>query len=550
VKRRSYAGLVLTLLLLAPPSVARGDSSIMSPQRLRQLALLDLEIDSAVQRKWQEQVQVRRWRGRRDIVVARDATLRDLSRAAPSLVRQRDPGVWDVRAPVIVVQGATLVLEHPEAEEVRLVSSAGTFGTLVAMNASIRIVGDVRQRLRILSWDYQSNGPDLILENGRGSVSIRGVGRLDAADADFSYLGFGHGRVSGVSLNGLGESRKASGDVYRSRFAYNVNGAYTFQAQGMRWIENLFEDNIVYGFDPHDSSDGFLVEHNIARRNGRHGIILSRLCDRNVVRFNISEDNGWHGIVIDDGRRGRIGPSNFNLIYRNIVRRNGKVGISVDGSNDTTIHDNTIEGGQIGIRVYGDTFVTTRNTLISRNIVRGASSIGVLLLDSASSTRIIGNTIVGGYDGVAVRGAAWTTIERTTIRDVTRHGITLARSRATVIGDSRIVGAGSSPIGRFEDQETRIHATSWDWNFPLVRDIARTLSWFVAPGLWALIFLAVIVVPLFLRTAVRDGSAVSGLERIASLLEEIERSREFEARRSARDRSVRLSDRGGQEATT
>ena len=35
-----------------------------------------------------------------------------------------------------------------------------------------------------------------------------------------------------------------------------------------------FHDNIAYGFDPHDRSNGFVVTGNQIYNNGKHGIIF------------------------------------------------------------------------------------------------------------------------------------------------------------------------------------------------------------------------------------------------------------------------------------
>ena len=52
---------------------------------------------------------------------------------------------------------------------------------------------------------------------------------------------------------------------------HNWFGAYTFEAQGMRFLDSTFRDNAAYGFDPHDLSNDFLVERNVAHGNGRTG---------------------------------------------------------------------------------------------------------------------------------------------------------------------------------------------------------------------------------------------------------------------------------------
>ena len=167
--------------------------------------------------------------------------------------------------------------------------------------------GRCDQPVRISSWDPERGAADENSADGRSFIVQTG-GRMDANHAVFSYLGFNVGVSSGVAWSGAsaGASQtppvNAEGDVSSSMFLHNYFGAYTRRAEGMQWVGNTFADNEQYGFDPHDFSNNFLVEGNVAYGNGKHGFIFSRGCAHNILRGNIAHDNGGHGFMIDDGR--------------------------------------------------------------------------------------------------------------------------------------------------------------------------------------------------------------------------------------------------------
>ncbi|CAN5776164.1 hypothetical protein BH20ACT1_BH20ACT1_08560 [soil metagenome] len=105
-----------------------------------------------------------------------------------------------------------------------------------------------------------------------------------------------------------------------STFAHNFFGVYTYEARDIVFRGNVFRDNILYGFDPHDATAGLVVEDNEAYGNGSHGFIVSRYVVDSVFRGNRSHDNLGNGIVMDFA-------SDRNLIEANVVEDNAKDGI-------------------------------------------------------------------------------------------------------------------------------------------------------------------------------------------------------------------------------
>jgi parallel beta-helix repeat protein len=500
--RSLAAAMLVAVALLSLP----GRAGALADLRRERLAT-QLDVAATVaQTVPAGRLEARRVGGMAAVVVARDATLGDLARVAPAAVRRTGSRTWEVERPVFVVRGATLSVTAPAAHEVRLLSAPGRFASVVAVRGSLRLRGARGGRLLVRSWDPASQGADTALEDGRASVSVRGSGRLDAADAAFEDLGFYEGRVSGVAVAAPRGQRPSTGVIRRSRFARNYFGAYTYNARDMRWVGDTFVDNAVYGFDPHDHSNGFVLADSVATGNGRHGIIFSRFCDRNVISGNVAARNGWHGIVLDDGDLGD-GPSQSNLVARNRVADNGKVGISIDGSHGNVVRDNRISGGRYGVRLFGP----ARDNRVARNTIARAQVLGILAEDPASGTGVLGNTIVAAQTGIADLGAPGTTIAANRISGASMHAVKVegdARHRiaGTTIGNNVLSGSGASPlsVAVAPDDAMRSGTNREDWSYPPAHDISRLVFW-LGPAAWILIAVLVLAGP----------GVVAGVDRFA-----------------------------------
>jgi parallel beta-helix repeat protein len=431
------------------------------------------------------------------LVVTRDATLVDLRTSAPDTVVELRPGVWEVRKNILVASGATLSIEAPVVRELRLLSTPRRFASIIARSANLEFNGLARRRLLVRSWNPLRGRSDRVLRDGRATVAVRGEGRLDASDATFARLGFYQGTVSGFALWARGKAH-GTGTVRRSSFVNNYFGAYSFGARGMKWIDNRFVRNRVYGFDPHTGSSNFQVRGNYAARNGRHGIIFSNDCHRNVIRGNVSERNRWHGIVLDDGKHGNR-PSNFNVVADNVVRHNASVGIQIDGSAHNRIQRNRIVGSRQGVRVLGP----AEDNAITRNSMRGARDFGVILHFPSRRTAVIGNRISDTPTGVRIHGSSLVSVRNNQIEFVVSHAVKVDEAsrgdvEEIVIAGNRLHGSGTSPIriATRGKHAVKRRDNEISWNYPLMHDVARVLQSRVGPGLWVLLFFLVLAGPL------------------------------------------------------
>ena len=337
--------------------------------------------------------------------------LRELQQSVPEAFEVID-GVLLVRASIEVPAGSRLTISGATTPDVRLLSSPGGFAVIVARGGTLDIRGDADAPVRIRSWHPEGGGVDTEPADGRSFLLTFG-GRMDIAHADIGYLGFGTGTSSGIAWRGADHvpgvpQAKAVGDVTDSVLHHNWFGAYTFEAQGMRFLDNTFRDNAAYGFDPHDLSNDFLVERNVAHGNGRHGFIFSRGCNRNVLRDNVAYDNRGHGFMIDDGRSedtdyaeaARL-PSDENQLIDNHAYDNDGSGIEIEGGSGTVVRGNVLERNHIGIRVKNDA-----SLVVEDNRIADSRLAGVDVLDAGDEAVVVGNEITGGWASVSVPDAS------------------------------------------------------------------------------------------------------------------------------------------------
>ena len=295
---------------------------------------------------------------------------------------------------------------------------------------------------------------------------------MDVDHGRFEYLGFGTGTSSGVAWRGAApdtgstERVKAQGVVTASLFAHNHFGAYTHEAQAMRWEGNTFADNEEYGFDPHDFSDDFLVTANTAHHNGKHGFIFSRGCQRNVMTGNYSYANAGHGFMIDDGRsvatasaESRIDASNDNFVSANTAYDNANSGVEIEGGTGNVVAGNTLSRNDIGVRIKDRAAAA-----VSDNTIVDSDRYGINVLDSAGPVPVTGNEISGSWAAINLATAGSAALGANPSTDVT----------TPLVVDSVVT-----------------HDTSW------FDDVAKYVRWNPLLVLWGLILGLPIIVGVF-----------------------------------------------------
>ena len=309
-------------------------------------------------------------------------------------IEELAPKEWYLKASIFASAGVTLVLDKKEVEWLKLESNSRRFVILRSQNGDIQING-----VKITSWDAYKKDYDRDMTDGRSFIVAKNLGRMDIYNSELAYLGYPVTPAHTVSPYGVSwklsnvNLKKAllTGEVLNSKFHHNYFGAYTFGATGMVWKGNEFYENVRYGLDPHDDSNGFLVENNKFHSNGSHGLIFSKRCINNTIRNNLSYNNKLHGIMLHE-------LSNSNLIENNTLYGNID-GVALDHSSNNTIRANRIYENNRGIRANKKSV----ENIIEKNIITKNSQYGVYLYKEGDKNIIRNNTFTKNTNAVYLK---------------------------------------------------------------------------------------------------------------------------------------------------
>jgi len=348
--------------------------------------------------------------------------------------------VWFLGSNLILEQGATLDLRGGQAggdvNWLKLKSNSSGYVEVKAYWGSINI-----ESTRISSW----TGSSVDTNYSDGRAFIRAISylesdgitlresRMDIKNSDIGYLGYyaaeSYGlawKVRGVTP-GIYDKVEVYGDIIGNRIHHNYFGVYTFGAYGGQWLNNEVDNNIQYGFDPHDDSDFLSIEGNFVHHNGNHGIICSQRCDHLVIRNNSSSNNVGNGIMLhrnandslvelntvnDNGDSGlAIFDSHRNLVRDNISLRNGKYGIRLSvGASYNRVEENDFGWSRLnGIILYKGSDQPTsgdgrpKNNLFVNNEVHHSRDYAIVLKD-ADYNSFADNNLYANRKGIYVRG--------------------------------------------------------------------------------------------------------------------------------------------------
>lgn len=306
------------------------------------------------------------------------------------------PGIWDLKTSLFIRSGLTLNLNKSEVSWLRLLSNDKKFTRIYAYNSDIFING-----VKITSWDSTRNDYDKNFDNGRSYILVKDNSRMDLTNSEVGYLGYPRSGDQPYSPYGISwrmstnqrDKFLLTGEILNSKFHNNYFGAYTFGATGMHWAGNEFYDNFRYGLDPHDDSNGFLVENNRFHNNGTHGLIFSKRCVNNVVINNISYDNKLHGIMLHE-------LSNKNLIENNQLYGNHD-GVALDHSSNNIVRNNNIYKNMRGVRADK----ASVDNHIENNTIADSQQYGVYLYSNSNDNSIDNNTLTNNLNAIYIKSA-------------------------------------------------------------------------------------------------------------------------------------------------
>jgi len=322
-------------------------------------------------------------------------TLKDIrDHGGKDYLEEIKPRVWYLKATIFLNYGVTLMLDKQYVAWLKLESNKKRFVTLRSLSGDIYIRG-----VKVTSWDVDRNDYDRILSDGRAFIMVKDNARMDIHDSELAYLGYPSSSDLAISPYGVSwklsslklKHRLLTGEIINSRFHDNYFGAYTYGATGMIWRGNEFYNNVRYGLDPHDDSDGFLVENNVAHDNGAHGIIFSKRCMYNTIRNNISYNNKLHGIMLDE-------KSDLNIVENNTLTDNTS-GIALLHSSNNMIRNNTIKNNRHGVRAN----VNSNNNTVQNNKITGSKLYGIYFYNNANNNNVLGNDFEYNSAAIYVR---------------------------------------------------------------------------------------------------------------------------------------------------
>lgn len=319
-------------------------------------------------------------------------TLSSIKAALPKApLVQVAPGVWHLRANILIEQGGGLQLYGTslggDVDELRLQSNNTNANAFVNISADWGSI-DIRST-KITSWDDAVSGPDTEYYNyGRAFIRVRsslaadGItpleARMDIVNSDVGYLGYDASESYGLSWKVIGtpDAEKTLynyvnvyGNIQTNHIHHNWFGVFTYGAYGMLIQGNEVDHDVKYGLDPHDDSDYLVIEGNYSHHNGDHGIIASQRCDHLLIQNNVSEYNDGNGFMLHRA-------CDDSVIANNISRYNTQDGIALFAIWRATVTNNVCIGNaQSGVRLS----VGGAENLVGYNELANSPSYGIYI---------------------------------------------------------------------------------------------------------------------------------------------------------------------------
>jgi poly(beta-D-mannuronate) C5 epimerase len=294
-------------------------------------------------------------------------TPRELARAVPrEHFEQTAPGVFVLRLPLVVTQGATFLIDG-QVKEFRMSQERGAF---LSNDGLLFVTGT-----RLLAWRERDGKPATFRSGNefRPYLIAWGGSRLYIADSYVAHLGYAASKAYGVSISQYSphmdavlKRKRPTGWILHSEFVDNWYGFYCYEADDVAIIGNTYRDNIVYGIDPHDRSERLIIAGNNATGiRQKHGIIISRAVNNSWIIGNRANGNKLSGIVVDRNSTG-------NVVAYNEVMKNGTDGITIYESPRNLLWGNrSIGNGRHGYRMRNSVDIRLYDNVAVANRLAG-----------------------------------------------------------------------------------------------------------------------------------------------------------------------------------
>lgn len=281
--------------------------------------------------------------------------------APESIIRKGK--TYTLRMPLLIAANASLTISGNEVSELRLSREQGSF---IASSGNLFLV-----RTKISGWSEKENKPAWFKEKHdfRPFITVWSGGKLYAAKSTIRSLGYLKGKAYGFSYSTCVACLKKNldlprptGEIVESRFSDMYYGFYSYEADDVAIVRNVYADNIVYGIDPHDRSNRLIIAKNEAYgTKKKHGIIGSREVKYSWIFDNYTHDNHGSGIMLDR-------TSSHNVVANNVSARNGADGITFFESEDNISYNNMVlNNARTGIRARNSWNIRLQGDQIAGN---------------------------------------------------------------------------------------------------------------------------------------------------------------------------------------
>ncbi len=300
------------------------------------------------------------------VVIALESGVFDLAALHSALSDEKimslRDGVYTLRLPVYIAAGAALnIAGTPEAPaRLRLAQESGAF----VVNAGRLFIIDAT----VEGWNETAGAASVFEKDDMFRPFITGWSASETymARARIADLGYAASKSYGITYSSSTSMLKRDPDTPRPRgwiiacvFERLYYGFYSYEADDIVILRNIYKNNIVYGIDPHDRSRRLVIAENEAYgTQKKHGIIVSREVNDSWIVNNRTHHNAGSGIMLDR-------TSVRNLVAGNFSYLNASDGITLFESQNNEIRDNvTVFNGKHGLRLRNSwDVIAARNTI-------------------------------------------------------------------------------------------------------------------------------------------------------------------------------------------
>lgn len=282
---------------------------------------------------------------------------------APDQAIRKEGNIYVLRMPILVGRYASLTISDKDTPELRLSQDSSTF---IANAGDLFIL-----RTKITGWNEKENHPSLFEDKGiyRPFISSWSGARLYIAGSALANLGYRKGKSYGLTLSTCSYCEedepglaRPTGTLVGNTFDDMYFGFYSYEADDVAIIGNVYSNNAVYGIDPHDRSRRLIIANNETYGSKKkHGIIISRNVDDSWIFNNYSHHNHGSGIMLDRSSRN-------NVIAENTTAYNEGDGITFyESENNWTFGNRSHHNGLSGFRIRNSWNISMQDDQITDN---------------------------------------------------------------------------------------------------------------------------------------------------------------------------------------